>query len=282
MKRGFLPLALLAGMLTTQSTVASAQADVTVPGGANGANVFCLQAGDINSGAFVGTYLETGPRTWEERLKAGTFKLEERKRDDVMVELFDESRAAVIQFDFLNKTVKYKPTSSRDKDGKDRYYILNATDKNGSRDCMTLAAANAAAADADKAAGGGGPGGGRPGGGGGGGAGRPPPNMVIINVPPRTPFDIPPGTILTALGGPACPGHPGFFLCPNKFSCAPLGGVCCPGVGACNAGAFCDHYIPNHCILPSDARFCPGTGNQATGIAAHCAPGLTCGTGVCQ
>jgi hypothetical protein len=282
MKRGFLPLALLAGMLTAQSTVASAQTDVTVPGGANGANVFCLQAGDINSGAFVGTYLETGPRTWEERLKAGTFKLEERKRDDVMVELFDESRAAVIQFDFLNKTVKYKPTSSRDKDGKDRYYILNATDKNGSRDCMTLAAANAAAADADKAAGGGGPGGGRPGGGGGGGAGRPPPNMVIINVPPRTPFDIPPGTILTALGGPACPGHPGFFLCPNKFSCAPLGGVCCPGVGACNAGAFCDHYIPNHCILPSDARFCPGTGNQATGIAAHCAPGLTCGTGVCQ
>ena len=283
MKRGFLPLALLAGMLTAQSTVASAQTDVTVPGGANGANVVCLQAGDINSGAFVGTYLETAPHTWEERLKAGTFKLQERKRDDVLVELFDDSRAAVIQFDFLNKTVKYKPTSSkRDKDGKDRYYILNATDKNGSRDCMTLAAANAAAADADKAAGGGGPGGGRPGGGGGGGAGRPPPNMVIINVPPRTPFDIPPGTILTALGGPACPGHPGFFLCPNKFSCAPLGGVCCPGVGACNAGAFCDHYIPNHCILPSDARFCPGTGNQATGIAAHCAPGLTCGTGVCQ
>ena len=87
MKRGFLPLALLAGMLTTQSTVASAQADVTVPGGANGANVFCLQAGDINSGAFVGTYLETGPRTWEERLKAGTFKLEERNRDDLTVEL---------------------------------------------------------------------------------------------------------------------------------------------------------------------------------------------------
>jgi hypothetical protein len=203
-----------------------------------------------------------------------------------MVELFDESRAAVIQFDFLNRTVKYKPSSSRDKDGKDRYYILNATDKNGSKDCMALAAANAAAADADKGAGGGGPGaggggGGRPGGGG-GGAGRPAPNMVIINVPPRTPFDIPPGTILTALGGPACPGHPGFFLCPNKFSCAPIGGVCCPGVGACNAGAFCDHYIPNHCILPSDARFCPGTGNQATGIAAHCRPGLTCGTGVCQ
>ena len=91
MKRGFLPLALLAGMLTAQSTVASAQTDVTVPGGATGANVFCLQAGDINSGAFVGTYLETGPRIWEERLKAGTFKLEERKRDDLTVELFDES-----------------------------------------------------------------------------------------------------------------------------------------------------------------------------------------------
>jgi hypothetical protein len=294
MKRGFLPLALLAGMLTAQSTVVSAQTDVTVPGGATGGNVVCLQAGDINSGAFVGTYLETAPHTWEERLKAGTFKLQERKRDDVLVELFDDSRAAVIQFDFLNRTVKYKPSSSKDKDGKDRYYILNATDKNGSKDCMTLAAANAADAGGGPGGGGNGPGGngpggggGRsPGGGGGGGAGRPPPNMVLINVPPRSPFDIPPGTILTAVGGQfACPGRPGFFLCPNKFSCAPLGGVCCPGVGACNAGAFCDHFVPNHCILPSDVRFCPGTGNQATGFAVHCAPGLACvGTGgnLCQ
>jgi len=283
-------------MLTAQSTVASAQTDVTVPGGATGANVFCLQAGDINSGAFVGTYLETGPHAWEERLKAGTFKLEERKRDDVTVELFDEARSAVIQFDFLNRTVKYKPSSSREKDGKDRYYILNATDQAGSKDCATLAAANAA--DAGGAGGGGnGPGGGGGGGGGagrspgggggGGGAGRTPapPNMVFVNILPRTPLDIPPGTRLTALGGPPCPGRPGFFLCPNKFSCAPLGGVCCPGAGACNAGAFCDHFIPNHCILPSDSRFCAGTGDQRTGIAAHCAPGLACtGTGgnLCQ
>src|SRR3984957_2515209 len=258
MKRGFLPLALLAGMLTAQSTVASAQTDVTVPGGATGANVFCLQAGDINSGAFVGTYLETGPRIWEERLKAGTFKLEERKRDDLTVELFDESRAAVIQFDFVNRTVKYKPSSSRDKDGKDRYYILNATDKTGSKDCATLAAANSA--DAAGAGGGGnGPGGGGGkspgGGGGGGGAGRPAPNMVFVNVPPRTPFNLPPGTILRAVGGATpCPGSPGF----------------------CNAGSFCDMFVSNHCILPSDVRFCPGTGDQRTGLATHCAPGLAC------
>ena len=293
MKPGFLPLALLAGMLTAQSTVVSAQTDVTVPGGATGTNVFCLQAGDINSGAFVGTYLETGPRVWEERLKAGTFKLEERKRDDVMVELFDEARSAVIQFDFLNRTVKYKPSSSKDKDGKDRYYILNATEKTASKDCATVAAANAADAGGGPGGGGNGPGGNGPGGGGGrspggggGGAGRtPPPNMVFVNVPPRSPFDIPPGTILTAIGGPPCPNHPGFFLCPNKFSCAPLGGVCCPGVGSCNAGAFCDHFLPNRCILPSDVRFCQGTGDPRTGIATHCAPGLACtGTGgnLCQ
>src|SRR6202035_1207971 len=181
MKRGFLPLALLAGMLRTQSTVASAQADVTVPGGANGANVFCLQAGDINSGAFVGTYLETGPRNWEERLKAGSFKLEERKRDDLTVELFDASRSAIIQFDFVNKTVKYKPSSSQEKDGRDRYYILNATDKAMSKDCATLAAASAADSGGGSGPGAGagaGPGGGgrSPGGSGGCGAGSPPPN----------------------------------------------------------------------------------------------------------
>src|SRR5665213_292107 len=102
MKRGLLPLALLAGMLTAQSTVASAQTDISVPGGATGRNVACLQAGDINSGAFVGTYLETAPHTWEERLKAGTFKLQERKRDDVMVELFDDSRAAVIPVSYTH------------------------------------------------------------------------------------------------------------------------------------------------------------------------------------
>ena len=38
MKRGFLPLALLAGMLTAQSKVVLAQTDVTVPGGATGGN----------------------------------------------------------------------------------------------------------------------------------------------------------------------------------------------------------------------------------------------------
>src|ERR1700686_780453 len=105
MKRGLLPLALLAAAFAVQATAATAQTDLTVPGGANGQNVFCLQAGDINSGAFVGTYLQTGTGAWEERLKAGSFKLAEKKRDDLTVELFDDKRGAALQFDFVNRTV---------------------------------------------------------------------------------------------------------------------------------------------------------------------------------
>lgn len=284
MKRGLLPLALLVVAFTAQVTPAMAQTDLTVPGGATGRNVFCLQAGDINSGAFVGTYLQTGTGAWEERLKAGTFKLQEKKRDDLMVELFDEARSASIQFDFVNKTVKYKPAASREAAGKDRYYILNATDKTASTDCATLASLTAPPAAGSPGAGGGKPGGGSGGGGGGGGARPAPANPVImIVIPPRTPLNIPPGTNFTALAGPPCPGNPGMFLCPNKFSCAPIGGVCCPGAGACAKGAFCDHWNQNSCILPNDARFCPGTGDPATGIATHCAPGLACiGNNLCQ
>jgi hypothetical protein len=295
MMRGILPFAALAVACAIQSTSAMAQTDISVPGGATGSNVYCLQAGDLKSGAFVGTYLETAPRTWEERLKAGTFKLEERKRDDLIVELFDATRQATIQFDFVNKTIKYKPENSREPAGRDRYYMLNATDKAGSSDCATLAAASApegGAGSGGGSGGGNGPGGGKSaggggggnGGGGGGGAGYPPPSnpVLLIVVPPRTPLNIPPGTRLTATGGWACPGRPGFFLCPNHFDCAPIGGVCCPGSGSCNKGSFCDHFIPGNCILPTDARFCPGTGDQATGIAAHCAPGLTCGNNGCQ
>ena len=118
MTRGLLPLALLAAALTAQSTAGMAQTDVAVPGGATGSNVYCIQAGELTSGAFVGTF--TGPSAWEERLKAGTFKLEEKKRDDLMVDLFDAARSASIQFDFVNKTIKYKPANAKDKLGTDR------------------------------------------------------------------------------------------------------------------------------------------------------------------
>lgn len=143
MKRELLPFVLLAA-LAAQSTFATAQTEISVPGGATGSNAYCIQAGELSSGAFVGTFLQTGPSTWEERLKAGSFKLEEKKRDDLAVELFDDTRAASIQFDFVNKTIKYKPANAKDKPGTDRYYILNATDKAHSQDCASLAADNPA------------------------------------------------------------------------------------------------------------------------------------------
>jgi len=99
---------LVVGLLAALAAPVSApaQTDTTVPGGATGSNVYCLQAGDLTSGAFVGSFLQTGQNAWEERLRAGVFRLEERKRDDLMVELFDAARSATIQFDFVNKTIK--------------------------------------------------------------------------------------------------------------------------------------------------------------------------------
>jgi hypothetical protein len=267
MKRSLLPLVLVAAALAAQSTAALAQTDVTVPGGASGANVFCLQAGDLNSGAFVGTFMQTGTGAWEERLKAGTFKLEEMKRDELSVELFDGSRSASLQFDFVNKMIKFKSSSSTE-NWRDRYHILNATDKAGSADCVALASISGSGQA------GGGPGGGGGGAGGAGGAGSSP--AQLVGVPPKTVLVIPPGTQLTATSGPPCPGNPGFFLCPNKFSCAQIGGVCCPGAGSCNAGTFCDRFIGGNCIVPGNPRFCAGTGNVRTGTSLHCAPGKTC------
>jgi hypothetical protein len=298
MKWKLLPLGLLAAALTAQSTAGMAQTDVTVPGGATGANVFCLQAGDLNSGAFVGTFLQTGSNTWEERLKAGSFKLDERKRDDLVVELFDSARSAKIQFDFVNKTIKYSPANATDS-GRDRYYILNATDKANSTDCASLASLNEAAGSggggsgtggAGPGGGGAGPGGGGPGrggaggaGGGGGGAAAAGPGatpMQTSGFPPRIMVVIPPGTRFTATSGPPCPGNPGMFLCPNKFSCAMIGGVCCPGAGSCNPGFFCDRFIKGFCIGPGNPRFC--SGNQVAGLGLHCAPGKTCSGALCQ
>jgi hypothetical protein len=274
MKRRFLPLAVMAVALMAQSSVAKAQSDVSVPGGATGSNVACIQAGELGSGAFVGTFLETAPGTWEERLKAGTFKLQVKSRNDLAVDLVDDTRAAAIVFDFVNKTIKYRPSSAQDKNGTDRYYILNATDKAHSADCALLAQQAAAA----------GPGNG-PGGGGqspiSSGPGSGP--VQMIQVPPGVQIDIPPGTQFTAISGPPCPGSPGMFLCPNQFDCAPIGGVCCPGAGSCGQGLFCDKFIPGACIGPGNSRFCAGTGINGDGTGMHCNVGQVCiGNNLCQ
>jgi hypothetical protein len=267
-----------------------AQTDTSVPGGATGANVYCLQAGDLTSGTFVGTFLQTGPGAWEERLRAGVFKLEERKRDDLMVELFDGQRSATVQFDFVNKTIKYKPANSTAASGTDRYHMLNATDQPSSEDCVSVASAGGPGDQAGAgggggsgpgAGGGGGPGGrgGPGGGGGGGGGGASGPGMSPVqttSVPPRTIIVIPPGTQLTHVQGPPCPGNPGFFLCPNRFTCAPLGGVCCKGAHSCNGGTFCDVFVRGACIGPGSPRFCPGSGNVRAGMGLHCPVGKTC------
>jgi hypothetical protein len=276
MKRRFLPLAVMAAALMAQSSVAKAQSDVSVPGGATGADVACIQAGELGSGAFVGTFLETAPGTWEERLKAGTFKLQVKSRNDLAVDLVDDTRAAAIVFDFVNKTIKYRPSSAQDKSGTDRYYILNATDKAHSEDCALLA--QQAAAGPGNGPGGGGKNG--PGGGQGPISGPGASPVQIIQVPPGVQIDIPPGTEFTAVAGPPCPGRPGFFICPNQFDCAPIGGVCCPGVGTCNPGLFCDHFVHGACIGPGNPRFCSANND---GTATHCDVGLTCtGSNICQ
>ncbi len=115
-----------------------AQTNLTVLGGATGADVFCLQAGNPTTGTFVGTFLQTGPGAWEERSKAGTFKFEEKNRDDLMVELFDSSRSASAEIDFVTKTVRQKPSSEAA--WSDGYVILNATNQEKSGDCVSFAA----------------------------------------------------------------------------------------------------------------------------------------------
>ena len=267
MKRGLLPFTLFASFVAAaiaSSPAAKAQT-VEVPGGATGSNVACIQAGELKGGTFVGTFLQTAPGTWEERLKAGTFKLQEKDRNDLAVNLVDDTRAAAIEFDFVNKTIKYKPASSKEKSGRDRYYILNATDKEHSEDCAALAQQSAAA----------GPNGEKPPA---SGPGSSP--VQMIQVPPRMQIDIPPGTEFTAIAGPPCPSHPGFFICPNQFDCAPIGGVCCPGAGTCNPGMFCDHFLAGACIGPGNPRFCFANND---GTATHCDLTSTCvGNNRCQ
>ena len=106
MKLIVLPIALLTGAFAMQTTRGMAQVQQPVPGGATGANVFCIQAGDLTSGSFVATYLRRGAGTWEERnQEGGAFKYEEKGRDEQAVELFDSGRSTSILFDFANKTI---------------------------------------------------------------------------------------------------------------------------------------------------------------------------------
>ena len=222
----------------------------------------CVQAGDLNSGAFQTTFLLNASAGWEERthLKPSVFRFQERQRTETMVELADTSRGVAIQFDFERKRVRTTQINQPEA-WRDLFHMLNATDKEGSVDCITLA----------RAAGGMTPGTGQGAAPRGGGT-----TVQFITVKIGTFFSVPPGTKLTATSGPPCPGQAGFFLCPNKFTCAPNGGVCCPGAGSCAGGTFCDKFIANACIGPGDPAFCAGTGNPLTGVSLHCAPGSTC------
>ncbi len=257
-----LAVTLVSAMFATSQ--ASAQVDPTssVPGGASPATVACIQAGDLNSGIFQTTFLLGSADAWEERahMKPGVFRFQERQRTETMVELADNSRGIALQFDFERKRVRTTRIDQPDA-WRDLYHMLNATDKEGSTDCVALARASGGTAAGSNQS-------------------KPPRNggttVQFITVKIGTIITVAPGTKLTATSGPPCPGQAGFFLCPNKFTCAPDGGVCCPGAGACNAGTFCDKFISNACIGPGDPAFCAGTGNPVTGVSLHCAPGSTC------
>jgi len=224
-----------------------------IPGGATGTNVFCVQAGDLNSGAFTGTFYKTSGDTWEEKpfLKQWIARWKEVKRDETVVDIFDASRNLTIEFDFSRKKVRLSKLNPPD-DWHDHAAMLSATDELGSADCVALGMRSGAAA----------PSGGTP--------------MQLVTIRVGSLNVVPPGTKFGATSGPECPGQPGFFQCPNKFTCAPVGGVCCPGAGSCGAGSFCDRFAAGNCIATGDPRICPGTENPVTGIALHCGPASVC------
>jgi hypothetical protein len=260
MKRALLALGSLAAALATQTTPGMAQTDLTMLGGTTGATVYCIQAGDLTNGLYVGAFYQTGVGAWEERLKGGAFKFQETKREELVVEILDRSRSASVQFDFVDKTIKYSVTSPPQ--WKERYIISSAVDKAGSKECIEATS--------------------RPGAPGGpplpAGAGGSP--VQFIGIPPKTVFVIPPGTQITAMTGPPCPaGPPGSMLCPNLKTCHPPGSVCCPAShfgGFCPAGQFCDRFI-NNCIKVGNSRLCPiQPGAIEKGLNPHCDVGLTC------
>jgi len=64
MKRTVSAPALLAAVFAMQATPGMAQTDLTMLGGATGANVYCIQAGDLANGVVVGTFFQTDVGAW--------------------------------------------------------------------------------------------------------------------------------------------------------------------------------------------------------------------------
>jgi hypothetical protein len=126
--------ALLAVAFAMQATPGIAQTDLTMLGGATGATVYCIQAGELNNGLFVGTFFQTGVGAWEEHSKGGTFKFQEKKRDELVVEMFDPSRKLWNQFDFVSKTMRHSSVGAAN--WKEYWVILSAVDKAGSKECI--------------------------------------------------------------------------------------------------------------------------------------------------
>jgi len=138
MKRLVLFLSLLVVTTASQVTPGMAQTELTIPGGATGADVYCIQAGDLTSKKFVETFLQTDGGAWEQRSKASTTEFAEKARDDLIVDLFDDSRSTAVQFDFVTMTIREKPDGGA---WTDRFVILNATDQAKSKNCVSAAAA---------------------------------------------------------------------------------------------------------------------------------------------
>lgn len=259
-----LGIAVLFALLPMTAALSQSDPLDPVPGGATAKTAVCIQFGDLNSGAFIATLWKTPKGVWLGNRSNSTRapnEFEEVARDDNFIELHDKSRQLSYQIGFERKKIKSSGADAA-KGWKDLYYILSATDEESAADCIALATRSAGA------------------GGQGGDAAKPRQNggttVVFVTIKPGSPVSVKPGTKLTATDGPPCPNQPGFFLCPNKFSCAPDGGVCCPGAGACAAGTFCDRFVPNSCISPASPSFCQGTGNPVTGVSLHCAPGSQC------
>ena len=263
MKRALLVPVLVAAAIAAQPTPGMAQTDLTMLGGATGATAYCIQAGDLTNGLFVGTFFQTGVGAWEEHLKGGAFKFQETKREELLLEILDSSRSASVQFDFVGKTIKYNVPNPPQ--WKERYVISSAVDKAGSADCIRLSTLPGAPGGPPLP------------------AGATVKVIQFIGIPPKTVFSVPAGTKITAMTGPPCPAiigaPPGSMLSPGGKECHPPGSVACPasrGGGFCTAGQFCDAFSFS-CIAAGDPRLCPIQPSAfETGQNLHCALGETC------
>lgn len=121
-----------------QSTPSMDLPEIAVPGGATGATVVCLQAGSLDGSVLVSTFLQKDSGGWEQRSNAGTFALTETRRDEQAIELVDNTRAKLVQLDFVSHTVREKDLGDTTI-WSDRYVILSATDATTSSDCVSAA-----------------------------------------------------------------------------------------------------------------------------------------------